>query len=75
MIPIQVIKELERREEGIAFGSVTLKIVKHDGHKTRYLWNEETSWVEGSPTSGEGGHCNIRNYGTNSHVLGIKHEK
>jgi hypothetical protein len=54
MIPIQVIKELERREESISFGSVSLTVVKHDNHKTRYLWAEETSWVEASPTSGGG---------------------
>lgn len=75
MIPDYVLTELQRREENITFGSVTLKVIKHDGHKTRYLWNEETSWVGDSPTSGGGVSCNIRNYDGVSRVEGIKHEK
>jgi len=54
MIPHSIILKLNKKEEAIRFGSVTLKIVKHDGHKTRYTWIEESSEIEGSPTSGEG---------------------
>ena len=54
MIPDSIISKLNKKEEAVLFGSVTLTIIKHDGHKTRYKWIEETSEIEGSPTSGEG---------------------
>ena len=53
MIPTSIITKLYQKEEAITFGSLTLKILKHDGHKTRYLWIEESSEIEASPTSGE----------------------
>ena len=53
MIPTSIISKLNQKEAAISFGSITLKIVKHDGHKTRYLWTEESSEVLDSPTSGE----------------------
>jgi len=56
MIPNSIIHKLNQIEESLIFGSVTLKIVKHDGHKTRYVWIEEYSEIEDSPTSGECSH-------------------
>jgi len=53
MIPASIISKLNQKEEEIIFGSITLKIVKHDGKKTRYQWTVESSEVEDSPTSGE----------------------
>jgi len=53
MIPASIIDKLNQIEESLIFGSVTLKIVKHDGRKTRYIWLEEYSEVADSPTSGE----------------------
>ena len=63
MIPASIISKLHEKEEAIFFGSLTLKIVKHDGHKTRFLWTEESSEIEGSPTSGECSLDNTRNNG------------
>jgi len=54
MIPDSIILKLNKKEESISFGSITLTVIKHDGHKTRYKWIEETSEIEDSPTSGEG---------------------
>ena len=54
MIPASIIAKLNEKEEAINFGSVTLKVVKHDSHILRYIWLDETSEVEDSPTSGEG---------------------
>ena|GEM_PF-5359711 len=70
MIPTSILARLNEHEEAISFGSVTLKVVKHDGHKTRYLWTVETSEIEDSPTSGGGGHCNKRSYDTISQAEG-----
>jgi len=54
MIPHSIISKLNQKEEAIKFGSVTLTVIKHDGHRTRYTWIEESSEIDGSPTSGEG---------------------
>jgi len=56
MIPASIIEKFNQKEESINFGSITLKIIKHDGHNTRYLWTEESSEIEDTPTSGEGDH-------------------
>ena len=52
MIPDSIILKLNKKEEAISFGSITLTVIKHDGHKTRYKWIEETSEIEDTPTSG-----------------------
>ena len=54
MIPASIITKLNAKEESINFGSITLEVVKHDGHISRYIWTDKTSEVEDSPTSGEG---------------------
>jgi len=56
MIPTSIISKLKQNEEMVTFGSITLKILKHDGHITRYMWVEESSEIEDSPTSGECSH-------------------
>ena len=61
MIPDSIISKLNKKEEAIDFGSVTLRVVKHDGHISRYIWTDKTSEVEGSPTSGEGSKQDIYN--------------
>ena len=74
MIPNTIIRTIEAKLDDIHFGSLTVKIIKHDGRKTRYLITEETSIVVDSPSSGEGGHCDTRNYDAASQKMGEKHE-
>jgi hypothetical protein len=54
MIPFPIITKLIKKEEAISFGSISLTIIKHDGHATRYKWIEETSEMDDTLTSGEG---------------------
>ena len=53
MILVSIITKLNEKEESLRFDSVTLTVIKHDGHKTRYKWIEESSEIEDSLTSGE----------------------
>jgi len=72
MIPASIHSKLDEKEEAINFGSVTLKVVKHDAQITRFIWLDETSEVEDSPTSGEGlrkKQGEITENGVNSAVL------
>jgi len=69
MIPPSIISKLNNKEEAINYGSVTLEVIKHDGHISRYVWIEKNSEAEDAAASGENGYgtkIRARTKGTSS---------
>jgi hypothetical protein len=53
MIPTSIINKLHEKEKVVNYGSITLEIVKYNGHISRYIWTDKTSEVECSTASSE----------------------
>jgi len=51
IIPVEVIKSLEKQLEGVAFGKISLEISVHDS-ECKYRVIKEISLVPGKQTSG-----------------------